>query len=39
MFGLAVEIMNICGSAHADLRIFINSMHEKSERPCPMVLN
>jgi hypothetical protein len=23
MFGLAVEIMNICGSAHIDLRIFI----------------
>jgi hypothetical protein len=29
MFGLAVEIMNICGSAHADLRIFINTIHKK----------
>jgi hypothetical protein len=31
MFGLAVEIMNICGSALTDLRIliFMSTIHEK----------
>jgi hypothetical protein len=29
MFGLAVEIMNICGSALTDLSVFINIIHER----------
>jgi hypothetical protein len=29
MFELAVEIRNICGSAHADSRIFINTTLER----------
>jgi hypothetical protein len=29
MFGLAVGIMNICGSAQTDLSVFTNIIHER----------
>jgi hypothetical protein len=36
MLGLAVGIINICGSAHIELRIIINTLHKEDGRPCPM---